>query len=66
VKSLTEAKDEAGLKAAQEKLKQAEELKGQAEKRVGEAKQQSQTKDVSFALVSTPIRVRVLPAPAKK
>ena len=66
MKSLTEAKDEAGLKAAQEKLKQAEELKGQAEKRVSEAKQQSQTKDVSFALVSTPIRVRVLPAPEKK
>lgn len=66
VQSATEAKDESLVKALQEKLKQAEELKSQAEKRTSEVKQQNQAKDLNFALVSTPVRVRVLPAPAKK
>ena len=45
------------LKAAQEKLKQAKDVKSQSEKRVDEAKN-NQPKNVSIALVSTPIRVR--------
>ena len=65
VKSTGEAKDEAAHKAAQEKLKEAEKLKAQAAKRLDDAKKANQPKDVNFALVSTPIRLRVHASPFK-
>jgi hypothetical protein len=65
VKSTGEAKDEAAHKASQEKLKEAEKLKTQADKRLDEAKKANQPKDVNFALVSTPIRLRVHASPFK-
>lgn len=63
VKSTTEAKDEAAQKAAQAKLKEAEKLKAQADKRLDDAKKANQPKDVNFALVSTPIKLRVHATP---
>jgi hypothetical protein len=65
IKSATEAKDEVLLKAAMDKLKDAEQLKQEADKRTGQAKEQNQAKDVQFSLVSTPIKLRILPS-AKK
>src|SRR6476659_577404 len=56
VKSATEAKDEAALKSAQEKLKEATQLKTQCEKRLDDVKKANQPKDVAFALISTPIK----------
>jgi len=63
VKSTTEAKDDAALKAAQAKLKEAEKVKQQADKRLDDAKKANQPKDVNFALVSTPIKLRVHASP---
>jgi hypothetical protein len=63
IKKATEAKDDAAVKAAQEKLKEANQLKTQADKRLDDAKKASQPKDVQFALVSTPIKLRVKSAP---
>jgi len=63
IKKATEAKDDAAVKAAQEKLKEANQLKTQADKRLDDAKKASQPKDVQFALVSTPIKLRIKPAP---
>jgi hypothetical protein len=65
VKSLTEAKDDAGLKAAQEKLKEANQIKSQCDKRLDDAKKASQPKDVAFALISTPIKLRINASPLK-
>jgi len=63
VKSTTEAKDEAALKAAQARQKEAEKLKAEADKRLDDAKKANQPKDVNFALVSTPIKLRVHATP---
>src|SRR6476646_10166377 len=63
IKSLTEAKNEAALAAAKEKLKEAMQLKSEADKRLDDAKKASQPKDVNFALISTPVKLKVLPAP---
>jgi len=63
VKSTTEAKDETALKAAQAKQKEAEKLKTQADKRLDDAKKANQPKDVNFALISTPIKLRVHASP---
>jgi hypothetical protein len=65
IKSATEAKDEAALKVAQEKLKAATDLKSQCEKRLDDVKKASQPKDVPIALISTPIRLRIHPSPLK-
>jgi hypothetical protein len=65
IKSVTEAKNEGALKAAQEKLKEATELKSQTDKRVDDAKKANQTKDVPIALISTPVRLRIVASPIK-
>jgi len=65
IKSLTEAKNDAALKTAEEKLKQAKDLKTQADKRVDDSKKANQPKDVPFALISTPVRLRVNASPLK-
>src|SRR5204862_6368698 len=65
IKSATEAKDDAALKAAQEKLKAATEVKTQCDKRLDDAKKANQTKDVPIALISTPIRLRINASPLK-
>jgi hypothetical protein len=65
IKSATEAKNEAALKAAQEKLKEANQLKTQCDKRADDAKKANQPKDVAFALISTPIKLRVNASPLK-
>jgi len=65
IKSATEAKNEAALKAAQEKLKEATEVKAQTDKRVDDAKKANQTKDLSIALISTPVRLRIAASPIK-
>jgi hypothetical protein len=65
VKSATEAKDDAAVKAAQAKLKEATDLKTQADKRLDDAKKASQPKDVNVALVSTPVKLRVHASPLK-
>lgn len=59
------AKAEADLKAAQDKVKQAEDLKKQIDKRLDDAKKANAPKDVNFALVSTPIKLKIDPAPYK-
>src|SRR5262249_38707654 len=59
------AKDEAALKTAQEKLKEATQLKTQCEKRLDDAKKANQPKDLAFALISTPIKLRINPTPLK-
>jgi hypothetical protein len=65
IKSATEAKSEAAVKTAQDKLKEATQLKTQMDKRVDDAKKASQPKDVQFALVSTPIKLRIHASPIK-
>src|SRR5207248_2058318 len=65
IKSATEAKDEAALKAAQEKLKEANQLKTQCDKRAEDAKKANQPKDVPLALISTPIKLRIHASPLK-
>jgi hypothetical protein len=65
IKSATEAKDEAALKAAQEKLKAATDLKTQCDKRLDDVKKSSQPRDLPVALISTPVRLRIHPSPLK-
>jgi hypothetical protein len=65
IKSATEAKNEAALKAAQEKLKAATALKSQCDKRLDDAKKASQPKDLAVALISTPVRLRIHASPIK-
>jgi hypothetical protein len=65
IKSATAAKNEAALKAAQEKLKTATERKGQCDKRLDDAKKTSQPKDVAVAMISTPVRLRIHASPIK-
>ncbi len=54
---------EAALKAAQDKVTQANQFKQQLDQRVNQIKQANQPKDVNFALVSTPIKLRIHPHP---
>jgi hypothetical protein len=54
---------EAGLKAAQDKVTQGNQFKQQLDNRVNQVKQNNQPKDTNFALVSTPIKLRVHPHP---
>lgn len=56
-------KGEADLKAAQDKVNQANQFKQQLDQRVNQSKQQNQPKDVQFVVVSTPIKLRIAPAP---
>jgi len=63
IKSATEAKDDAAVKAAQDKLKQVNDLKTQCDKRLDDVKKSSQPKDVAMALISTPLRLRIHAAP---
>src|SRR5207248_2040020 len=65
IKSATEAKNEAALKAAQDKLKEASQLKTQCDKRVDDVKKANQPKDLAFALISTPIKLRIHSSPLK-
>lgn len=75
IKQLTEAKTkaegdaktkaDADLKAAQAKLAEATKLKTATDKRLADAKTANTPKDLNFALVSTPVRLRILPAPYK-
>jgi hypothetical protein len=65
LKSATEARDESAKRAAEEKLKEAGEIKERAERRASEVKQANQPKDVQFALVSTPIKLRIHSSPIK-
>jgi hypothetical protein len=54
---------EAALKAAQDKVNEGNKFKQQLDQRVNQVKQANQPKDVNFALVSTPIKLRILPSP---
>jgi hypothetical protein len=65
IKAATDAKDEAALKAAQDKLKEVNSLKTQCDKRLDDAKKANQPKDVAFALISTPIKLRINASPLK-
>jgi hypothetical protein len=65
IKSATEAKNDTALKAAQEKLKEVTQLKTQCDKRLDDVKKAAQPKDVQFALVSTPIKLRINSTPLK-
>lgn len=58
-------KAEAELKAAQDKAKMADDLKKQIDKRLDDAKKANAPKDVTFALVSTPIKLKIDAAPYK-
>jgi hypothetical protein len=58
-------KAEAELKAAQDKAKQADDMKKQVDKRFDDAKKANAPKDVNFALVSTPIKLKIDAAPYK-
>lgn len=66
-KSADEAKTkaEAELKAAQDKAKMADDLKKAIDKRLDDAKKANAPKDVNFALVSTPIKLKIDAAPYK-
>jgi hypothetical protein len=65
VKKATAAKDDASLKAAQEKLKAANQMKAQVDKRLADAKKANQPKDVPLALISTPVKLRIHATPIK-
>jgi len=54
---------EAALKAGQDKVNDGNKFKQQLDQRVNQVKQANQPKDVNFALVSTPIKLRILPSP---
>jgi hypothetical protein len=54
---------ESALKVAEDKVNQAKQLKQQLDKKVNDAKQANQPKDVTFSLVSTPIKLRISRAP---
>ena len=54
---------EAALKAAQDKVNQGNQFKQQLDNRVNQVKQANQPKDMNFALVSTPIKLRIHPHP---
>jgi hypothetical protein len=54
---------EAALKAAQDKVTQANQMKQQIDKKVNDAKQANQPKDVQFAIISTPIKLKVAASP---
>lgn len=58
-------KAEAELKSAQDKVKQADDLKKAIDKRLDDAKKANAPKDVNFALVSTPIKIKIEAAPYK-
>lgn len=58
-------KAETDLKAAQDKVKMADDLKKAIDKRLDDAKKANAPKDVTFALVSTPIKIRIDAAPYK-
>ncbi|WP_254506934.1 COG1470 family protein [Anatilimnocola floriformis] len=58
-------KAEAELKAGQDKVKQADDLKKAIDKRLDDAKKANAPKDVTFALVSTPIKLKIDAAPYK-
>ena len=64
-KTLEEARvaAEAALKASADKVAAANQLKTQVDKRVADAKRDNQPKDLNFALISTPIKVRINPSP---
>jgi hypothetical protein len=51
------------LKAAQDKVTQGNQFKQQLDQRVNQVKQANQPKDTNFALVSTPIKLRIHPHP---
>jgi hypothetical protein len=54
---------EAGLKAASDKVTQGNQFKQQLDNRANQVKQANQPKDTNFALVSTPIKLRIHPHP---
>jgi hypothetical protein len=54
---------EAALKAAQDKVNQGNQFKQQLDNRANQVKQANQPKDTNFALVSTPIKLRIHPHP---
>jgi hypothetical protein len=54
---------EAVAKAAEEKVKAATAYKQQIDQKVNQVKQANQPKDVNFALVSTPIKLKIHPHP---
>jgi hypothetical protein len=54
---------EAALKAANDKVTQGNQFKQQLDQRVNQVKQANQPKDTNFALVSTPIKLRIHPHP---
>lgn len=54
---------EAALKAATDKVTAANQFKPQFDARVNAIKQANQPKDVNFSLISTPIKLRVVPSP---
>ena len=58
-------KAEAELKAATDKAKQADDLKKAIDKRLDDVKKANAPKDVTFALVSTPIKLKIDAAPYK-
>ncbi len=58
-------KAETDLKAAQDKVKMADDLKKAIDKRLDDAKKANAPKDVTFALVSTPIKIKIDAAPYK-
>lgn len=58
-------KSEQALKEAQDKLTQANQKKTEADKRVADMKTANTPKDVNLPLISTPIKLRVLPSPMK-
>ena len=57
------AKAEEELKAAQEKQKRVDAVKAAADKRVVDTKKANEPKDIDIAIVSTPIRVRIVETP---
>lgn len=54
---------EAELKAAQDKAKRATDAKKAADTAVANAKKAAAAKDVNIAVISTPIRLRIVPTP---
>jgi len=52
-------KSEADLKAAQDKVNQGNQFKQQLDNRANQVKQANQPKDTNFALVSTPIKLKI-------
>ncbi|MBM4004800.1 MAG: hypothetical protein FJ295_16190 [Planctomycetes bacterium] len=56
-------KAEQAAKEAQDKLNLLNQKKQEVDKRVNDTKQANQPKDLTFAIVSTPIKIRVVPTP---